>query len=93
MECQTYRRTGHSRSDPNHYRIKTEQEEWYAKDPIPRFGNYLVERGIAARPDLDAIQAAAKQEMSDAIAFAQASAEPLPTDALLDVYSDSGASQ
>jgi pyruvate dehydrogenase E1 component alpha subunit len=93
IECQTYRRTGHSRSDPNHYRIKSEQELWYAKDPIPRFGNYLTEHGIAAQTDLDAIHAGAKQELADAIEFAMTSPEPLPTDALLDVFSDSGASQ
>jgi len=89
IECQTYRRTGHSRSDPNHYRIKSEEELWYAKDPIPRFAAYLIEHGIATQVELDAIHAATKQQMSDAIEFAKASPEPLPTDALLDVYSNS----
>lgn len=93
IECQTYRRTGHSRSDPNHYRSKAEQELWYAKDPIPRFGSYLIQHGIATQADLDAVHAWAKQELAEAIAFAQASPEPQPTDALLDVYSASGASR
>lgn len=93
IEAQTYRRTGHSRSDPNHYRIKEEQELWYAKDPITVFGKYLVEHAIATQAELDRIHTEAKQLMTDAIAFAQASPEPLPEDALLDVYSDSAVSR
>ena len=88
IECQTYRRTGHSRSDPNKYRLKEEEQYWLARDPITLFRLALVREGFFTDADLDAFDAAVEQEVAAAVEKARAAPEPAPEDALLHVFSD-----
>lgn len=88
IECQTYRRTGHSRSDPNKYREKEEERYWLARDPITMFRMALVKEGIFTDTEIDACDAAVEQEVADSVAKAKSDPEPLPEDALLHVFSD-----
>jgi TPP-dependent pyruvate/acetoin dehydrogenase alpha subunit len=44
LELLTYRLTGHSRRDPCHYQAAEEREAWKKRDPIERFGAWLIER-------------------------------------------------
>ena len=79
FELLTYRRTGHSRRDACHYQPKSEREEWLARDPIERFGNFLIEHGTADQPALDAIRTAIQARFQQAVV--KAKTEPLPAKA------------
>lgn len=47
IDCQTYRLTGHSPSDPSSYRTKEEMDLWTSVDPITGFQTRLREAGLA----------------------------------------------
>jgi TPP-dependent pyruvate/acetoin dehydrogenase alpha subunit len=73
LECLTYRQCGHSRSDPRTY-------------PIQRLGEHLIQIGQASQASLKAIEAEVTADIDAAVAFAEASPLPLPTDTLTDVF-------
>jgi TPP-dependent pyruvate/acetoin dehydrogenase alpha subunit len=79
-EC--YRFEGHYAGEPQVYRERAEVQEYIKKDPIPRFGKYLVEGGMASQDEVDAINAEIKREMVEAVKFAKESPEPDPATAL-----------
>ncbi len=84
--AETYRYMGHSKSDANRYRTKEEINEWKQKDPIPRMRSRLEENKVFSSDDLDEMEAKAKQMIEDAVAFAQSSPDPDPSDLPKDVY-------
>ena len=88
LECKTYRQHGHFEGDPAIYKPKEEQEAWLAKDPLPRFAQFLAENGVLTAEELAEIDAQVAKEVEDAIVFADA--QPIPTleSAVVDVYSD-----
>jgi len=88
LECLTYRQCGHSRSDPRTYRSRAEEEQWKAKDPLPRFRAYLLEAGVADEDGLSGIEADVEAEIQDAIRFAEDSPEPDPADLFTDVFKE-----
>ena len=57
LDILTYRYSGHSPSDASSYRTKEEVEAWEAQDCIVSYRKQLIEAGVAAQTDLDAIQA------------------------------------
>ena len=83
---ETYRYMGHSKSDANKYRTKEEIAQWREKDPIGRFKAFLIEHGYLSEGELDTIEAAARQAIEDAVAFAQNSPEPSLDSIAEDVY-------
>ena len=76
IEVRTYRYRGHSMSDPQKYRTKEELEAKKDQDPIVRLKAYLLERELSTNGALDQIDEEVKQEVMDAVAFAEKS--PLP---------------
>ena len=86
LVTESYRFEGHYAGEPEVYRERSEVAEWRTKDPIPRFRNYLVENEKASQAELDAIDAEIKQEMADAVKFAQESPAPDPATALDYIY-------
>lgn len=86
LECKTYRRGGHSRSDPGHYRPPEEVEEWLAKDPIPRFRDVLLAEGILDEAGAEEVEAEVAAEIEAAVEYARSSPSPAPQDALEGVY-------
>jgi pyruvate dehydrogenase E1 component alpha subunit len=86
VECKTYRRGGHSRTDGNIYRNKEEEKEWLAKDPIPRMKEYLISKGILTEAKSKEIEQKKEKEIDDAVEFAKSSPSPKPEDALEDVF-------
>ncbi len=82
VESLTYRWRGHSKSDKQAYRTRDEVKEWQRQDPIPRFARALGldEAGLEAQRQ----EAAARIEA--AVAFAEASPEPDPSDIHEGVY-------
>jgi TPP-dependent pyruvate/acetoin dehydrogenase alpha subunit len=86
LVTESYRFEGHYAGEPEVYRERSEVAEWRTKDPIPRFRKYLVENEKASPAELDAIDAEIKQEMADAVKFAQESPAPDPATALDYIY-------
>ena len=84
IDAKTVRLTPHS-SDDDHrsYRSPEELEEMKGNDPILRFRNQLLERGILDQSAVDEIDAKAKQMVDEALAFADAADYP-PIEANLD---------
>ena len=82
----TYRISGHSKSDGNLYRTKEEIESWKQKCPIKAFRKYLVENGIATEQELADIAQAAAAAIDAAEEYAKGSPEPSVDDLLNDVY-------
>jgi TPP-dependent pyruvate/acetoin dehydrogenase alpha subunit len=76
IECKTFRVRGHSEADKADYVPPALREQWLARDPIKRFEQTLIERGIltdAARADVEAKITAI---VADAISYAEASPAP-----------------
>lgn len=86
IECKTYRWRGHSEHDPAFYRTDEELAMWKSRDPLPTFTTYLRHRNILTDEHLAEIEARIKQEVDEAVAFAENSPDPDPADAATDLY-------
>jgi TPP-dependent pyruvate/acetoin dehydrogenase alpha subunit len=86
LVTETYRFEGHYAGEPEVYRERSEVAEWRKKDPIPRFRKELIKNGSASEAELDAIDAEIKQEMVEAVKFAQESPQPDPATAMDYIY-------
>jgi len=84
--ARTYRLEGHTVGDPLTYRPKGEAEEWWAREPIPRFRRYLIERGVLSEEEATEIEAAAQAEILEAVEFALKSPPPNVQELTRDVY-------
>lgn len=76
IEARTYRFRGHSMSDPGQYRTKEEIEEYKRRDPVETFGRELVAEGLMTEAELEAMDEQIKQEVQEAVEFADASPQP-----------------
>ena len=88
LVAQTYRIEGHTVGDPLTYRPEGEAEAWRApeRDPIQRFGRYLVEQSDFSEAELQALQQKAEDEIEAAVDFALSSADPAIGTLWKDVY-------
>jgi len=86
IECKTYRWMGHSMNDPGVYRTPQEVEAWKQKCPIRLFEAYLKRKGLLDDQKTKEVCRQVKEEIEEAVQFAEASPLPLPEDTLLDVY-------
>ena len=73
VECVTYRRHGHSKSDQCEYRTREEEAEWERRDPITQMEERLRAAGELSPDSLAALDAAVADEIAAAAAFAEAS--------------------
>jgi acetoin:2,6-dichlorophenolindophenol oxidoreductase subunit alpha len=85
LEAKTYRWRGHYEGDPQMYRSREEMEAWEKKCPIERWRTVLLEQGISAAA-LDEIDNRIRQELDQAVAFAEQSPLPDPSDARSDIF-------
>ena len=88
IEAVTYRWRGHSKSDRQRYRTREEVKQWQARDPIARLRAGLLEDGLFDEAALDDIAAQASQAIEDAVAFAEAAADPDPATIMEGVYAE-----
>jgi len=86
LEIRTYRYKGHSMSDPAKYRTKEEVASYKQQDPVNSVKNTLLENNYATQADIKAIQAKVKQQVNDAITFAEESPYPNDSELYTDVY-------
>ncbi|MGH3258646.1 MAG: thiamine pyrophosphate-dependent dehydrogenase E1 component subunit alpha [Streptosporangiaceae bacterium] len=88
LECVTYRWRGHFEGDPQPYRSKEEVAAWKERDPLLLAEKRLSERGELDDAERDAIRAAVRAQIADAVEFAEAAEMPEPLSALEDVFTD-----
>ncbi len=88
IECKTFRIKGHAGHDSAEYVDKNLLEEWKKKDPIDKLENYLLENGLLDQEEKQSIEQQIKDEVDEAINFAQNSPDPDPRDLTMGVYSD-----
>ncbi len=86
LEIKTYRYKGHSVSDPAKYRTKTELESYKDRDPVKETEKKIIDNKIATKKEIDAIKAAIKLEIDEAVAFAESSPYPDPSELYTDNY-------
>ena len=87
IEAQTYRWTPHSTvGDREFSRTKEEIEAWKKKDPLERFTRMLLDKNVADRKQLDAIDEQLQGEIREAVAFAESAPPPEPQVAFENVY-------
>jgi pyruvate dehydrogenase E1 component alpha subunit len=86
IEAMTMRMLGHAIHDGAEYVPPELLAEWQTKDPIARFTERLLARGIAAEEALAEIRQRAEVEIEDAIKYAEDSPQPDPNCIADDVY-------
>ncbi|MFD5128792.1 thiamine pyrophosphate-dependent dehydrogenase E1 component subunit alpha [Streptomyces olindensis] len=89
IEAKTYRYFDHQgvKGLRHPYRSQQEVDEWKARDPIDLLEARAVADGTATRAELDDVWRRAREEIAEAIAYAEASPLPDTADLLLNVYS------
>jgi len=91
LELMTYRFRAHSMYDPERYRAKTEVAEWRQRDPIDQLLGRLRREGMLDDAQQAELERQIKEEIDDAVAFAEA-AETEPVENLTRYVYSVGAS-
>ncbi len=88
LEMETYRFKGHSMSDPRKYRTKEEEADYIDSDPITKVLKVIKDKKYASEKQLEKIHEDVKQEILDAIQFAEESPFPEPEAMYEDIYAE-----
>ncbi|HUE80736.1 MAG TPA: pyruvate dehydrogenase (acetyl-transferring) E1 component subunit alpha [Pyrinomonadaceae bacterium] len=88
LEVRTYRFMGHSMSDPGNYRTRAEIEKHQERDPIKLFSASLKEKGVISDRELEEIETRVREEVEQALRFAEESPEPAPEELYTDIYAN-----
>lgn len=88
LEARTYRYMGHSMSDPGNYRTRAEIEKYQERDPIKIFTATLKEQNILSDKDISEVEAQVKEQVEQAVRFAEESPEPDPSELYTNVYAN-----
>jgi len=68
IECVTYRMAVHTTADdPKRYRSEEEVEQWKKRDPIARFQNYLIDKGVLSEDKITGLDSKIGKEIQSAI--------------------------
>jgi 2-oxoisovalerate dehydrogenase E1 component alpha subunit len=87
IDAKIWRINSHTSEDNQlKYRTKEELEEAAGRDPIVRYTAWLMERRWITAEAAAGVQAACDQEASDAADWAEQQPDPLPEDALKNVF-------
>ncbi|WP_304231849.1 pyruvate dehydrogenase (acetyl-transferring) E1 component subunit alpha [Jiulongibacter sediminis] len=86
LEFKTYRFRGHSMSDPQKYRTKEEVAEWKMRDPIELVKARILKDKIATEDELSEIDSKIKDQVAEAVKFAEESPFPDASEAFKDIY-------
>jgi pyruvate dehydrogenase E1 component alpha subunit len=92
VEALTHRRGPHTTADdPNRYRgATTDLPGWRTADPVDRLEAFCLDEGVLDGDDVEAIRAAADEEVREAVATAEAAPDPDPDDLFAHVFADAG---
>ncbi len=86
LDIRTYRYKGHSMSDPQKYRTKSEVEDYKKQDPITKVLETIKANNLASEDELKAIQVRVKETVAESVKFAEDSPEPEAHELYEDVY-------
>ena len=86
LEIKTYRYKGHSMSDPQKYRTKEEVEEYKDRDPLAHVLHTIQKNKWLSEAKIKEIQKSVKEEVEEAVKFAEESPLPDPKELFEDVY-------
>ena len=86
IEAKTYRYFGHSHSDNRAYRTRDEEAEWKARDPIDTLRTDMAAMGWLDDKQFEALDQATEAKLGAAMAYAEASPEPDPSELETDVF-------
>ena len=90
LDIRTYRYKGHSMSDPQKYRTKEEVQEYQSQDPIEHCLSVIKENKYLSEKEIKDIQDWVKNEVDEAVKFAEESPYPEPDELYKDVYKTEG---
>ncbi|SHI36248.1 pyruvate dehydrogenase (acetyl-transferring) E1 component subunit alpha [Algibacter luteus] len=76
LELKTYRYRGHSMSDAQHYRTKSEVEEYKKIDPITQVKEIILDKKYASEEDIKVIDKRVKERVAECEKFAEESPFP-----------------
>ena len=88
LEIKTYRYKGHSVSDPANYRTREELKSYQDIDPLKVTEDKILNFGFVTAAELEAIKDRIKQEIDEAVAFAEASPYPDASELYTDNYAE-----
>ncbi|HET7116245.1 MAG TPA: thiamine pyrophosphate-dependent enzyme, partial [Hanamia sp.] len=88
LEVKTYRYKGHSMSDPAKYRSKEEMEEYKLQDPVETTMKKLKDNFGVSDEEIEKIDERVKNEVAEAVKFAEESPYPDDDEVLKDVYAE-----
>jgi len=88
LEVKTYRYKGHSMSDPAKYRSKEEMEEYKLQDPVETTLKKLKDNFGVSDEEIEKIDERVKNEVAEAVKFAEESPYPDDDEILKDVYAE-----
>ena len=88
LEVKTYRYKGHSMSDPAKYRSKEEMEEYKLQDPVETTLKKLKDNFGISDEEIEKISDRVKNEVAEAVKFAEESPYPDDDEVLKDVYAE-----
>lgn len=86
LELKTYRYKGHSISDPGNYRKKEEVQQYKDQDPIENLKKRFIDYGIADETFFTEIDKRIKDEIDEAVIFADNAEFPRIDEVYKDVY-------
>ena len=67
LECFTFRMRGHEEASGTKYVPKEVMEYWDNKDPVINFENYLLEKKVYTKGEVESLKESIKSEISDAV--------------------------
>jgi pyruvate/2-oxoglutarate/acetoin dehydrogenase E1 component/TPP-dependent pyruvate/acetoin dehydrogenase alpha subunit len=85
LECRTWRKRGHSRSDDNRYRDRTEENIWEARDPLTLARARLLQTKRAMEEELHAWEEKIRRRVADIRTHCTALPPAVPEKALVNV--------
>ncbi len=86
VDIRTYRFKGHSMSDPRKYRTKEEEQRYEEDDPIDKLASRLMEEHGMSKEQHDTLVNDVREEVKQAVEWAEASPEPPIEELYKDVY-------
>jgi acetoin:2,6-dichlorophenolindophenol oxidoreductase subunit alpha len=88
IEARTFRFHGHNFGDPGFYIPKDIYEQAVADDPVPKLRARLIAESLLSEAAVIAMEAEIATEIAEAVAFAQASPMPDPSEVMIDIYAE-----
>jgi len=90
LEVLTFRLKGHAEHDNQSYVPQEIIDEWRGKDPIERYERTLIDEGVAAEADFEAIQKRVRREVDAATDEAEKAPMPRGEDAAKGLFAGDG---